>query len=167
MFDSQDGGGARARAVGPLAQPPRCGPGCGRSDDDARPPPEGRRTSGRTQGMEVAPTCLREAGTRRNDHASAGGARGWTGGHASPVHGMAERRRGDGVPPGKAYSGAATGAPGMASPACEQQLGQRSAACATGRLSPPPSRAESPVGYNHRVSLYDTAFIRNVDLAGS
>lgn len=30
-----------------------------------------------------------------------------------------------------------------------------------------PSRAESPVGYNHRVSLYDTAFIRNVDLSGS
>ena len=30
-----------------------------------------------------------------------------------------------------------------------------------------PSRAESPVGYNHRVSLYDTAFLRNVDLTGS
>ncbi len=30
-----------------------------------------------------------------------------------------------------------------------------------------PTRAESPVGYNHRVSLYDTAFLRNVDLTGS
>ena len=30
-----------------------------------------------------------------------------------------------------------------------------------------PSRAESPVGYNHRVSLNDSAFLRNVDLTGT
>lgn len=30
-----------------------------------------------------------------------------------------------------------------------------------------PSRAESPVGYNHRVVLYDAAFLRNVDLGGT
>ena len=30
-----------------------------------------------------------------------------------------------------------------------------------------PTRAESPVGYSHRVVLYDSAFLRNVDLTGS
>lgn len=30
-----------------------------------------------------------------------------------------------------------------------------------------PSRAEAPVGYNHRIVLYDAAFLRNVDLNGS
>ncbi len=65
-------------------------------------PPEGRRTSGRTRGIQVGPTCLRYAVTWRNGHAPAGGARGWTGGHASRVRGRAKSSRGDGAPPRKA-----------------------------------------------------------------